>query len=147
MPELKQMKKSYQQLIENKVWIGGLCDVSALVEKECCDVIIDLRGEKELTGKEHPQHYLHFPLMDGQDNQEPVIHEAVETVAKLVERGHKVALHCTAGQSRTACVASGALIRLGLAESVLEAQQKVQTIRPEAQIHPKLISSLSNLYS
>ncbi|RXZ84237.1 hypothetical protein EBB07_03960 [Paenibacillaceae bacterium] len=146
MPELIARASSYQPLIGNKIWMGSLGDVPALVEKEHCDVIIDLRAEIIPTGKEHPEHYLHFPLIDGEETQEGVINETVETIAALTEHGRRVAFHCASGKSRSGCIAIGLLIRLGQASTVEKAEQLLLAIRPETVIHPKLKTALQHLY-
>ncbi|MBD2845721.1 dual specificity protein phosphatase family protein [Paenibacillus sp. IB182496] len=147
MPGVTSRAASYQELIEGKVWLGDLSDVTALVEKEHCDIVIDLRGEKEPTGKENPQHYLLVPMFDGCENQESRIQEAVDAVEKLVHSRHKVALHCSGGLSRAGCVATALLVRFGKASTIDDAEQLLRKMRPTISIHPKLMRSLNNLYA
>ncbi|WP_028560873.1 dual specificity protein phosphatase family protein [Paenibacillus pinihumi] len=146
MPKVKTAWSSCRQLVEGKVWIGGLGDMTTLIEKEHCQIIVDLRAEKVLTGKEHPLHYIQIPIASDTENQQSHIHQAVEWVSEMAEAGYRLGLHCSEDRTRTACIAIGVLIRLGCVATIHEAQNKLNHLWPDCGTDAKLSASLHDLY-
>lgn len=146
MPKINTSFNSYKELIQGKVWIGGLGDTISLIEKEGCHVIVDLRSEKVLTGKEHPLHYVRIPLEACGEQQQTVIQETVDWICELAEGGYRIGIHCSEERSRTSCIAIGTLIRLGSAGTVQEAQTMLQMLWPDVRLHPQLLAALHDLY-
>lgn len=91
------MKKSYQSLHENQIFIGAAGDVSSMIENEACDVIIDLRAEAtEETGYtlNNPNvTRVHVPLVDKQEEQQMAIQVAVNEIVRAYQAGKKVGIH------------------------------------------------------
>ena len=52
-----------------------------------------------------------YSMMDGPRNDENVFREAARNTAELLESNSRIFVHCSAGQSRSVCVAAAALGR------------------------------------
>lgn len=141
-------EKSYQALHEDRIFIGGASDVEAMVNEEKCDVIIDLRAEATEYAYEANAHWIKVPLQD--NSQEPgleqVIQQAIEQVVDAYQNGHKVGLHCAAGRGRTGTIAAGVLLRLGIFNTVDEAEQEAKSIRSSIQLNPAQKEALNRLF-
>jgi len=146
LPEINTAFNSYKELVQGKVWIGSLGDTISLIEKEGCHVIVDLRSEKVLTGKEHPLHYVRIPLEQDGEHQQTIIQETVDWICELTEGGYRIGIHCSEERSRTGCIAIGTLIRLGGASTVQEAQATLQALWPDVRLRPQLLAALHDLY-
>lgn len=67
--------------------------------------------------------------------------EAVEILRRLLEEGHTVYLHCTAGVNRSPSVAMGYLVRVR-GEPVGEALSVIRRARPQAEPYPEVLQFL-----
>lgn len=60
--------------------------------------------------------------------------------------GKNVYFHCNTGRGRAGTIASAALLELGLAQSVDEAEQKAKEIRPQINVRPQFKDALKRIY-
>ncbi|MFC7060082.1 dual specificity protein phosphatase family protein [Halovenus salina] len=74
--------------------------------------VIQLTYEEPTGG--YPDHVdvYTFSMMDGPQNNEDVFRAAVSKAVSLVGQGHRVLVHCSAGQSRSVCVTAATLSRV-----------------------------------
>jgi len=124
--------------------------VEFMVNDEKCDVIIDLRAEAtECPYPEANARWIKVPLQDNsqEPGQEQVIQQAIEEVVNAYQNGHKVGLHCAAGKGRTGTIATGVLLKLGLFNTVYEAEQGAKNIREIIQLNPAQKEALNHLFS
>lgn len=143
----EKSKKSYQALVDNKIFIGGEQDVQSFIEEEKCEVIVDLRAESpDAKLDKEGVVRIHIPLVDKEEGQEKFLKQAIDTIVKEAEAGKKVAFHCAAGRSRAGSVAIGTLLALGLSDSVDDAEARIQAIRPEVVVHEKLKKSVAEIF-
>jgi hypothetical protein len=116
---------SLRQIHGRPLWLGNAGDlrdaravmaagVTAVVELADSELMAILPREL-VRGR--------FPLSDGGDNPAWLVRLAAETVAALVRGGATVLVCCSAGMSRSLCVAAGAIALaegLPLAEALRE---------------------------
>lgn len=141
-------EKNYQALIEDKIFFGGAADVEAMVKNEGVEVVVDLRGEA--TGCAYPDagvEWIQIPLGDNATaSQEKLFKKAIDEVVGAYKAGKKVAFHCGGGKGRTGTAATGALIELGEAATIEEAEAKAKSIRKVIDLKPAQRESLLKLY-
>lgn len=143
-------EKNYQALHEDRIFFGGAADVESMVNDEKCNVIIDLRAEAtECAYPEANARWIKVPLQDNsqEPGQEQVIQQAIEEVVYAYQNGHKVGFHCAAGKGRTGTIATGVLLKLGLFNTVDEAEQGAKNIREIIQLNPAQKEALNHLFS
>jgi protein-tyrosine phosphatase len=143
-------EKNYQALHEDRIFIGGAVDVESMVNEEKCDVIIDLRAEAtECAYSEANTRWINVPLKDDsqETGQEQVVLKAIDEVVNAYKNGHKVGIHCAAGKGRTGTIATGVLLKLGLFNSVDEAEQGAKNIRESIKLNPVQKEALNHLFS
>ncbi|WP_078549397.1 protein-tyrosine phosphatase family protein [Litchfieldia alkalitelluris] len=137
-------KKNYQELIKDRIFIGGADDVEAILEQEKVDVIFDLRAEAPTAESNYNR--LHTPIVDDEQKQDESIRGAISGVVQAYNEGNKVYFHCGGGSNRTGTVAIGTLLELGLANSVEEAEQQAQSIRSKIKVKPEMKDALKRIY-
>lgn len=137
-------KKSYQELIESGIFIGGADDVMEVMKNEKVDVIVDLRAES--TNISSNSNRIHSPLVDGAEQQDESVKEAINLVVNTYNDGKKVFFHCGGGSNRTSTVAIGTLLALGKADTIVEAEKKEKTIRPKINVKPEMKDSLKRIF-
>lgn len=140
----KLNKPNYQELITNRIFIGGIDDIKELLENEEIDVIYDLRAE--VQGPLSTDRSIHQPIVDDAEQQDESIREAVQKVVDAYKSGKNVYFHCNTGRGRAGTVAAATLIQLGLASSVEEAEQQVKSIRPQVNIRAPFKEALIRIY-
>lgn len=139
---------SYHELHKG-IFIGGAKDIEDAVNKEGCNVVIDLRSEtSEPSTTAQKVEYIHIPIVEDEEGsgQDDALQKAIETVVEANKAGKKVAFHCTAGRNRTGSVAIGTLLSLGLSDSIENAEKKAQDVRPEINVKATLKESLERLF-
>lgn len=142
------MEKNYDILIKDKIFFGGAKDAEAAFEQESVDIIIDVRvnglSSQEQEAVSYP--YKHLPIAD----EDTVVASSVEKVAKEIavayKEGQKIYIHCGSGGGRAGVAATAALIELGMAQSLEEAEATVRKARPQVTIRPKMEKALQKLY-
>jgi hypothetical protein len=84
-----------------------------------------------------------FPLSDGGDNPPWLVRLAVETVAALLRAGVPLLVCCSAGMSRSVCVAAGG-VALAEARPLAESLALVAGTGP-ADVSPRLLVQLQQV--
>lgn len=136
--------KSYQELIEDRIFIGGADDVMNIMENERVDVVVDLRAESLNTSSDSNR--LHSPIVDDADQQDESVNKAINLVVNSYNDGKKVFFHCGGGSNRTGTVAIGTLLALGKADTIAEAEEKAKTIRPKINVKSAMRDSLKRIF-
>lgn len=140
--------KNYHALHEDKIFMGGAADVESMVRIEGIEVVVDLR--EEATGCAYSEanvKWIQVALGDNaKESQETLFKKAIDEVVTAYNNGKKVAFHCGGGKGRTGTVAAGALIALGQARTVDEAEQKAKSIRNIIDIKPPQKESLYKIF-
>ncbi len=85
---------------------------------ECCEERSDING-------------CCIPLHDGSGNKREHVLAAIDFIAKQVERGFKVLVHCRAGRSRSVCIVAAYLMRY----KGLSKRQAISMITKKRQIY------------
>ncbi|GLB59620.1 protein-tyrosine phosphatase family protein [Cytobacillus sp. NCCP-133] len=134
--------KNYDELIKDRIYIGGADDAADVIENEKADVIFDLRAETA----EAPYERIHSPIADDADKQDESIQTSIDHVVKAFNEEKKVYFHCGGGSNRTGTVAIGTLLSLGKANTIEEAEAIAKSIRPKINVKPEMKESLKRLY-
>ena len=137
------MNKTYQALIENRIFIGGVSDVSEAIEDEKIDVVYDLRAEVENPSSDISKHQ---PIVNDGALQDESIRTGVKQIVQDYQEGKKIFFHCNTGRGRAGTMAIATLMELRLADTVEEAEVKVKMIRPEVDVKPQLKEALKRIY-
>ena len=139
------MSETYQQLVKDRIFIGGAADAKTAVENEGIDVVFDLRAEA--TDSDEGYTRIHAPIVDDSaEHQDESIQDAIEGVVTAFEEGKKVFFHCAGGSNRTGTVAVGTLLALGQAGTIEEAEQMATAVRPKISVKPELKESLQRIF-
>ena len=139
------MTKEYQELVENRIFIGGAADAKGASEAEKIDVVVDLRAEAAEGDYDYVR--VHSPIVDDSDEQQDEsIKKAIDQVVDAYNDGKKVYFHCAGGSNRTGTVAIGTLLALGKADTVEEAEAQATAIRPVIMVKPQLKESLKRIF-
>ncbi|MBT2570730.1 dual specificity protein phosphatase family protein [Planococcus sp. ISL-110] len=139
------MSKEYQELVKDRIFIGGAADAKGAVEDEKIDVVIDLRAEAAEGDYDYVR--VHSPIVDDSDEQQDEsIKKAIDQVVDAYQDGKKVYFHCAGGSNRTGTVAIGTLLALGKADTVQEAEAQATAVRPIIMVKPQLKESLKRIF-
>ncbi|MGH2319540.1 protein-tyrosine phosphatase family protein [Planococcus sp. SE5232] len=139
------MAKEYQELVENRIFIGGVADAKGAAEAEKIDVVVDLRAEAAEGDYDYVR--IHSPIVDDSDEQQDEsIKKAIDQVVDAYNDGKKVYFHCAGGSNRAGTVAIGTLLALGKADTVEEAEAQATAIRPVIMVKPQLKESLERIF-
>lgn len=134
----------YEALIPDRIFIGGVDAIENLLDNEDIDIIYDLRAE--VNGPPASALSIHRPIVDEAEHQDESIRAAVKDVMNAYHTGKNVYFHCNTGRGRAGTIASAALLELGLAQSVDEAEQKAKEIRPQINVRPQFKDALKRIY-
>lgn len=71
-------EKNYNELIKNRIYIGGAEDIPEVLKNEKIDIVFDLRAEapKESTNYNR----VHSPIVDDREQQDNVIKNTIDEV-------------------------------------------------------------------
>lgn len=143
------LDKTYQALIDDRIYFGGAKDVPAMVENEGIEVVVDLREESQACESSDPSvTWVKIPLGDNATEPEHTLFaQAIKAVVSAYQQGNKVAFHCGGGKGRTGTVAVGVLLELDLCKTIDQAETMAKSIRPVINVKPDQRSSLVKLYS
>ncbi len=138
-------KKKYEELVPNRIFVGGIDAIDELLANEKIDVIYDLRAE--VKGLLSSEVSVHQPIVDEADHQDESIKAAVKEVVDAYHSGKNVYFHCNTGRGRAGTIATATLLELGYASSVEEAEQKAKEIRPQINVRPQFKDALKRIYN
>lgn len=136
--------KNYQELIKDRIYIGGADDVDDMMKNEKVDIIFDLRAEAPTAESKH--HRIHSPIVDDADLQDESVQKSIEHVVDAYNEGKNVYFHCQGGSNRTGTVAIGTLLALGKASTIEEAEKMARTARPKISVKPEMKDSLKRIF-
>ncbi|WP_163100323.1 protein-tyrosine phosphatase family protein [Peribacillus alkalitolerans] len=136
--------KNYQELIKDRIFIGGVNDVEDVLENEKVDTVFDLRAEAPKNDVTYNRY--HVPIVDDADQQEESVKKAINEVMDAYKSGKKIYFHCGGGGNRAGTVAIGTLLSLGQAASVDEAEEMAKAIRPRIKVKPELKEALQKIF-
>lgn len=141
---------SYNALVKDRIFFGGVADVQDAVKNEQVDLIVDVRvkGVSEEEQLASATTYIHRPIAD--EDQAEVIAKSIQIGAQEIiaayNDGKKVFFHCGSGGGRAGVMAVATLMELGTAQSLEEAEQKVKDARSIVNIRPNMKDALEQLY-
>jgi len=135
----------YNELIKDRIFIGGADDLEDVLAKEVIDLVVDLRSEIKPKNN-HKYQTIHQPVLDDTENQDESVKKAVDHITNAYHEGKNVFFHCAAGRNRTGTVAIGTLLELDLAKDVDEAEKKAKSIRSKIEIKPEMKETIQNMY-
>ncbi|MEE3955887.1 dual specificity protein phosphatase family protein [Peribacillus frigoritolerans] len=138
------MTKNYQELIKERIFIGGANDAKEMMENEKADIVFDLRAEA--PDEETDYNRIHSPIVDDADQQDESIKKSIDHVVNAYNEGKNVYFHCQGGSNRTGTVAIGTLLALGKASTIEEAEEMAKTARPKINVKPEMKESLKRLF-
>ncbi|MBW7453441.1 dual specificity protein phosphatase family protein [Paenibacillus sepulcri] len=142
------MSGNYQALVGDQIFFGGAADAEEMISEAHCEVIVDLRAEA--AEGDYPYKNItriQVPIGDHSDTpQSELIDQAINHVLDAYNSGKKVGFHCGGGKGRTGAVAIGTLIKLGLADSIDDAEQQAKSIRSAISIRPPQREALEKLF-
>ncbi|MCM3170444.1 MULTISPECIES: protein-tyrosine phosphatase family protein [Peribacillus] len=137
------MTKNYQELIKERIFIGGANDAKEMMENEKADIVFDLRAE---APEKTDYNRIHSPIVDDADQQDESIKKSIDHVVNAYNEGKNVYFHCQGGSNRTGTVAIGTLLALGKASTIEEAEEMAKTARPKINVKPEMKESLKRLF-
>jgi protein-tyrosine phosphatase len=135
---------NYQELIKDRIYIGGVNDVEDVLENEKVDIVFDLRAEAPKNEVTYNRY--HVPIVEDANQQEESVKKVIDEVMEAYNSGKKIYFHCGGGGNRAGTVAIGTLLTLGHANSVDEAEEMAKTIRPRIKVKPELKDALQNIF-
>lgn len=137
----------YNTLIPYRIFIGSEYDAQDMADIAKCHVIIDLREEADRPSFISPAtEWIHIGLKDHISGQESQVRDAILKVIELYKQGKTIGIHCASGVCRTATIAVGVLLELGICKKMKEAIEYVEISRKQTSLHPGLKETLQNLY-
>lgn len=137
------MTKNYQALVDDRIYVGGVADVSHAIDNEKIDVVYDLRAEVSDSSSEISKHQ---PIVDDGEFQDESIRTGVQKIVQDYQDGKKIFFHCNTGRGRAGTMAIATLLELRLANTIEEAEAKLKVIRPEVDVKPQLKDALKRIY-
>ena len=84
-------RKNYQALVDERIFVGGVADVSNVIENEKIDVVYDLRAEVSQPSSEISKHQ---PIVDDGEFQDESIRTGVKQIIQDYQEGKKIFFHC-----------------------------------------------------
>jgi hypothetical protein len=100
-----------RQIVGHALWLGNAGDLREprTVLGAGIEAIVELADSEPFAALPRELVRCRFPLSDGGDNPPWLLRLAVESVAALLRAGVPVLVCCSAGMSRSVCVAAGGL--------------------------------------
>ncbi|BCB04010.1 protein-tyrosine phosphatase family protein [Bacillus sp. KH172YL63] len=138
------MTVNYQELLKDRIYIGGADDASDAVTNEKIDLVFDLRAEAPAMDTAYDR--IHSPIVDNQGEQDDSIKASIDQVVSAYKEGKNIYFHCQGGSNRTGTVALGTLLELGEASTLAEAEAIAKAVRPKINVKPEMMASLQKLY-
>jgi protein-tyrosine phosphatase len=97
-----------RQVAGRPLWVGNAGDLrdARVVMATGVEAVVELADSEQLAVLPRDLVRLRFPLSDGGDNPAWLLRLAAESVAALLRAGVPVLVCCSAGMSRSVCVAA-----------------------------------------
>lgn len=114
---LSIMRKPDVSFINNRLAIGGVCDLDILAENEF-SCILDMREETSYDNQEISKyfiHYLHIPTADRYAPTLDQTYQAIRWIKNNLDNNKKIFIHCNLGRGRGPMMACLYLISNGVA--------------------------------
>lgn len=103
-----------RQVNGTSFWIGNARDLRhpASIFDNGIEAVIDIAEEEPVSSLPRSLMYIRLPLADDHSNSTWKVELAIETAANLLRREVSTLIACSAGLSRSLCVAAGAIARV-----------------------------------
>jgi protein-tyrosine phosphatase len=103
-----------RQVHGTSLWIGNAGDLRkpASIFDNGIEAVIDVAEEEPVSTLPRSLNYIRLPLADDASNTTWKVELAIETAANLLRRKVSMLIACSAGLSRSLCVAAGAIARV-----------------------------------
>ncbi|MGX9132895.1 protein-tyrosine phosphatase family protein [Rummeliibacillus sp. JY-2-4R] len=137
------MEKNYQQLVDNRIFFGGVADAQTAIANENIDVVIDLRLKEP---EKVDYNRIHAPIADEEEKIIPSILYALNEVMNAYNNDKKVFFHCGSGSGRAGTLATATLLEIGQAKTVEEAEQKAKEIRSKVNVREPMKKALKQIF-
>ena len=100
-----------RQIPGRALWLGNVGDLRdpRAVLTAGIEAVVELADNEQLAILPRELIRCRFPLSDGGDNPSWLLRMAAESVASLLRAGMPVLVCCSAGMSRSVCVAAGGI--------------------------------------
>src|SRR5262245_50546821 len=131
-----------RQVAGRSLWLGNVGDLrdARAVMAAGIEAVVELADSEQLAVLPRELVRCRFPLSDGGDNPEWLLRLAADSVAALLRAGVPVLVCCSAGMSRSVCVAAGALV---LAEGrSLADSTSIVVESATADVSPRLLTQM-----
>lgn len=134
-----------REIIPQTLWIGNARDARNV--KSVLDLgisaIIDLAMEEPPVTFPREIVYCRLPLVDGEENNLPVLQTAIETLVRFIEAEVATLVACSGGMSRSPAIVAAALSKIN-ATSFDEAIKQIASIGP-CDVAPGLWNEIQTL--
>ena len=127
-----------------ELWIGNAADIRDMskIHSSGIEAIVDLAMDELPAYVTRDLVYCRFPILDGAGNSAWLLRSAVSTVCELIRSGVPTILSCSAGMSRSLCIAAAAISQV---RQVAPSDALMLTTRAAASdISPALWSDIMN---
>lgn len=131
-----------EEIYDKRIFVGSAADAEQAAEQGLVTKVYDVRvnGRQEAV----PYSYTHSPIED--QNEAQTIKRAAKQIAKDVDAGESIYIHCGSGTGRAAVMAAATLMELQQAATIEEAMETVKQKRKGANFKPNMVSALQSLY-
>jgi protein-tyrosine phosphatase len=133
-----------RQVDGRRLWIGNARDlrVPAAIFEAAIEAVVEVADSEPMATLPRELIRCRFPLSDGGDNSPTILRLAAETTARLVRARVRTLICCSAGMSRSICVAAAGIAiaeERSFAEAVmLVAQRGPADVSPELALRMRL---------
>ena len=130
-----------------RLWIGNAGDLREPtgIFEAGIEAVVEVADSEPIATLSRELIRFRFPLSDGGDNSPAILRLAVESVAGLLREQIPTLVCCSAGMSRSICVAAGG-IALAEGRSLVEAMALVVDGGP-ADVSPRLLAQMRQALS
>ena len=125
-----------REILPGKLWLGNAGDVrdpEPLLQAGVV-AVLNLALEEASLAMPRGMIYCHFPIMDGAQDVQGVLHLAIQTLVSLVKNQVPTLVHCGAGMSRSPAIVAAAL-------AVVEGGSPDERLRQIVAGHPRDVSA------
>lgn len=133
-----------KEVVKGRLYVGSAEEASLAAATGKVTTVMDVRVNG-LT--ERPAYsYIHCPIADESDAIAESIQVGVTELKARYEQGESIYLHCGSGNGRASVMTVAALIELGIAETVEQAEAYLLEKNPAATIRPNMRAALQQNY-